>query len=123
MEYLTQYADISINFLAAYRVQVGWITLIISIVGAALMVCMQRLLRNSTKKLGKRLHNMYRYDALRFVITAIFGLAGVINAEDWFWHLAYIIRPIILILLVWAAFKLVMCYLEIAHMIVEEEER
>lgn len=123
MESLTQYTDILVAFLSEHRIYVGWVTLIISIIGAGLMVWMQMLIRHSTQKLGRSLYKMYRYDALRFVITAVFGLAGIINAEEWFWHLAYIIRPIILILLVWAAFKLVMCYLEISHMIVDEEEQ
>ncbi len=101
-------------FVEVYKELIGAVTFIVSILGFILINRMQVYMHRSSRPLGKKMARVYKWDSYKFLITAMFGLAGTIDAPHWFWHLIYFIRPFILIFLVLALVDLFKDFLKIS---------
>lgn len=91
-----------ISLLRDDREFIGLFTILMSLFGFSVSYYLYFMVKYSKHDLAKKLASVYKADALKFMITGVFGLAGLLDGPEWLWLLAYTIRPLIMIYLIYA---------------------
>lgn len=85
---------------------IGFLTFILSGIGLCGTLSLWFFIKKSAQELSQSLASVYFWDALRFLFTMFFGLAGWINAPPWFWNVFYYGRPFVLLFSIYALWRL-----------------